>query len=272
MVLELPYALFAADKLPDLQSVKKLVKADKLLLAHLIDASGTRRDVPQEVRAYLVDEAISLRDRVAHLALARCLALPSWDEHGKVAKRLLKTLPHRIVDGKPEFVMSPGSLDSRVYMAVIRAQDASELGKKYQEAKEEKSVPAFLVRRERNAALTYLKAWTIYRYHPELFPAVLARYKKCDEVAFGSVGEPGHLLTLLSSTLFWSSRVPAKGIDLELGRTMAFESKKPIRRANGLYALMGLATDDDIPALRNLARDKSLLQWTGGVRYTPAPL
>lgn len=269
MKYEIPYLLLCSKQMPSARVLAGILRSYPELVAYAADACtlSPATDIYAEVLAEAVSSSPTTHARSC-MAYYLAHAVPKgWES---MMRRLEDTIPHTSAAGHKEFVLSSATGDMGVLQAIWNARDTIGLVQLYREARAQNRISQFLSHPAKNIDLARYKSWILYMYCPDIFPSLLGQYGDCTTLA-ATNGVSRYLMWLLSGVLMHSSLLPGH-IDRESVRRLVCVSQDPIGKANALYLLKLVASDQDIGLLLTLARDPSVLRWEADGRSYSVPL
>jgi len=269
---EIPYLLCTSRPMPPRTVFEGLIRSDEQFATLFADACMLRQGVV-EWSDFLVDAVVSSEDTKAHISLAYYVAHAKPANWENVLEMLKNTIPHEIVNGEKIFRMSTADSYGMLLPAMREARDVIGLTAQYKRTKVKNTLTRFISRNEENAQLSRYKSWILYRYHSELILPLLKQYGRYTRLA---AYRQIQLKQVLSGALrygrIFEGLIPSFGQVKSTVRVIAFESKEPVQRVNGLFLLEELANEDDLPSLNQAAYDKVEISWKQGNMVHSGPL
>jgi len=257
---EIPYLLCTSRTLPPRGVFESLVRSDEQFPALFADACMLSHRAMGWLDM-LIDAVLSSQDTKAHIILAYYIASSKPENWENILEKLYDKIPHKMVDGKKIFTVSTADYYVPLWRAVHNARDIIALRERYKRAKKN-SLNHFFARNEDNAQLSRYKSWILYRYHPKLILPLLKQYGRYTRLAaYHQIQLKQVLLGALRYGAIFEGLIPSFDQVNSFVRFIAFESKEPVKRINGLSLLEELVNEDDLPKLRKLAYDKTNIKW-----------
>jgi hypothetical protein len=262
---EIPYLLLSNggrfEKNLSRAEIISLTKANPGLLAFFLDALALKRRVDPGAVGALVSYAVSSKNRYAHLAAAELLAAHRSEDSEDLLTKLHDLVPYKIDNlGRKVYTSHTGGrdLDTELRRTVWLARRKIRLKDQYHKAREKGDLLGFMLEPMKLRDLLPVKAWVVYRYHPELFSRLFREYRKKGELQPLTTTE---LPNLIGQILEVNQLLPVEGVDVASIRRYVHEATEPMRRANALFVLKKRASDADMARLLDLARDGTVLEW-----------